>query len=63
VRRPRGDVLAGELDRAGGGRVESRQHVHERRLAGAVRPDQADDLVPAQLERDAAQRVQRLEGA
>ena len=27
------------------------EHVHERRLAGAVRADQADDLVPVQLER------------
>ena len=35
----------------GGRDVEAGEHVDERRLPGAVRPDQADDLVPVQLER------------
>ena len=61
VRRPRGDVLAGELHRAGVREVEAGQHVHERRLAGSVRPDQADHLVPVQLHRHAAKRVDARE--
>ena len=41
--------------------VEAAQHVHERRLAGAVRADQADDLPAAKLERDLAQGLDTLE--
>ena len=52
VRAPAGDVALAELDRARRRGVEAAEHVHERRLAGAVRADQADDLVPVQLERD-----------
>ena len=40
-----------ELDRPGARHVEAREHVHECRLAGAVRPDQADHLVAVQLQR------------
>ena len=42
--------------------VEAAEDVHERRLAGAVRPDQPDDLVPAHLERHLLQRLHALEG-
>jgi hypothetical protein len=62
VRRPGGHVAAGELDRPGGREVESGEDVHERRLPGAVRADQADDFVVRQLEGDVAQRVDALEG-
>src|SRR5207253_4051139 len=37
-------------------RVEPAQAVEERRLAGAVRPDEADDLPLAHVERDAVER-------
>ena len=43
MRRPPRDVLAGELDDARGRLVDAREHVEERRLACAVRPDQRDD--------------------
>src|SRR4029078_620317 len=38
------DVLAGEADRPLVRRVHARDEVEDRRLARAVRPDQADDL-------------------
>ena len=43
VRRLAGDVVAVEDDLARGRLVDAGEHVEERRLAGAVRPDQADD--------------------
>ena len=43
--------------------VEPRHQVDERRLAGAVRADQADDLVPVQLERHVVERLHALERA
>jgi hypothetical protein len=61
VRAPAGDVAAAELDRARRRGVEPGEQVHERRLAGAVRPDQPDDLVPVQLERDAVERLHARE--
>ena len=54
VRRPARDVAALELDGARRRPVEAAEHVDERRLAGAVRADQPDDLAAAQLERDVA---------
>ena len=63
VRRPGRHVLARELDGPGGGGVEPGQDVHQRRLAGAVRADQPNDLVAMQFERHLAQGVERLEGA
>ena len=63
VRRPARDVAALELDRAARRPVEAAEHVDERRLAGAVRADQADDLAAPQLERDAAERLHALERA
>src|SRR5262249_7069488 len=63
VRTPRCDVLVAELDRAACREVEARDDVHERRLTGAVRTDQADDLVPAHLEGYVTERMNALEGA
>ena len=63
VGRPAGDVAALELDGASGGPVEPAEHVHERRFAGAVRPDEADDLTAVQLERDPTKRLDAGERA
>ena len=46
------DVLAVEDDASRGRLVDARDHVEERRLAGAVRADQADDRVPRDREVD-----------
>src|SRR4029450_8157087 len=43
VRRLAGDLVAVEDDHAPGRLVDAGDHVEERRLAGAVRADQADD--------------------
>ena len=43
------------------GCLEAREHVDQRRLAGAVRADQAEDLAGAQLEVDAVDRLDALE--
>src|SRR6266496_1763535 len=59
---PAGDVAIAELDRARVRQVEAGEHVHERRLAGAVRPDQTDDLPRVELERDLLQRLDACEG-
>jgi hypothetical protein len=40
----RGQVVARHPDRAGGGRVQTGQDVHQGGLAAARRPDQRDDL-------------------
>ena len=63
VRAPARDLAAVELDRAGGREVEPGHQVDERRLARAVRADQADDLVLVQLERDVVERLHALERA
>jgi hypothetical protein len=60
---PAGDLLAAKLDRPGAGEVEPGEDVHEGRLAGAVRPNKADNLVPMELERDVLQRADTLERA
>ena len=56
VRRPRQDALALHQDVAGARLVEPAQAVEERGLAGAVRPDQAEDLALFHVERYAVQR-------
>src|SRR4051794_27946354 len=50
-RQPR-HVLAVEPDRALGWRQHARDQVEQRRLAGAVRPDQPDDLTATDGDRD-----------
>ena len=52
VGRHAGDVLVLEDDRARRRLVDARDHVEERRLAGAVRADQADDRAPLDREVD-----------
>ena len=54
-----GDVLAAEADRALARMVEAVDRAQRRRLAGAVRADQRDDLALVHLERDALQRLDR----
>ena len=62
ARTPAGDVTALELDRTARGPVKAAEDIHERRLAGAVRPDQPEDLAAPQLERDVTEGVHALEG-
>jgi hypothetical protein len=52
VRRRSQQALAGERERAGIGLVQARDDVEQRRLAGPVRPDQADDLPLLYVQRD-----------
>ena len=54
--------LAVDQDLAGVGRVGARQHPHERRLAGAVAADEADDLPGVQIDRYVAHGVDAAEG-
>ena len=56
VRRRAQQALAVEDDLALVRLVEPRDQVEERRLAGAVRADQADDLALAHVERDVVDR-------
>ena len=56
VRRPLQDALAFHQDVAGARLVEPAQAVEQRGLAGAVRPDQAEDLALMHVERHAVQR-------
>jgi hypothetical protein len=62
VRTPARDVTPFELDGTLIRKVEPREDVHERRLPGAVRADETDDLMPVQLERDVAERLHAVEG-
>src|SRR5262249_20578068 len=57
VRPPARHVSPLELDGPAIREVEAREHVHEGGLAGAVRSDEADNLVPMQFERDLAERL------
>jgi hypothetical protein len=60
---PARDVAPFELDRAGRWTVEPGEHVDERGLAGAVRPDQAEHLAAVELERDVPESPHPLERA
>ena len=51
-RRLPGDVAPAQLDRPGGRPVQPREQVEERRLARAVRADDAEQLALGNLERD-----------
>ena len=55
VRRGRGERRAVEVDLAFAAAVEPREAVEQRGLAGAVGPDQADDLAAVHGERDLVQ--------
>ena len=55
-RPPGGHVGAVEHDATGVGIGEARDHVEQRGLAGAVGPDQSEDLAVVQLQRDAVER-------
>ena len=52
-----GDVHAGDARRAGGDRQQRRQHPHGRRLAGAIRPQEAKDLAALDPQVDPAHRL------
>src|SRR5262249_30941069 len=52
MRRQPGDLVALETDRAAVGREGPREHVEDRALAGAVGPDEAEDLAGLDVERD-----------
>ena len=56
VRAPACDASPLELHRTRGGTIETREHVHEGRLARAVGADETDHLVPVQLERHLLER-------
>ncbi len=63
VRRPARDLDPAELDPARGRQVEAGEQVHERRLPGPVRPDQADDLALLEREVDILERLDACERA
>jgi len=50
-----------EVDPALVGRIQARDDVEERRLAGAVRPDQPGDLLLLERERDVVERQDAAE--
>src|SRR5262249_33786038 len=52
------EVDGPQADATGVGSVVAGEHVEERRLPGAVGPDQADDFAVADLEIDAVERLQ-----
>ena len=56
-----GDVRPEQLDRSLGRRVETRDRVEQRRLAGTVRSDEPDDLALAYLERRGVDRGESAE--
>jgi hypothetical protein len=58
VRRPVRDVLAAVLDPPGRRRHAASDGLEQRRLAGAVRPHDGDELSLADLEGDVGERVQ-----
>ena len=57
LERQEGDLPPLETHRSGGGREEPVQVLRERRLAGAVPPDQGDELPLPDAERHVEQRV------
>ena len=59
---PAEDVLPQQLDRALLGPVDPRQHVEERRLAGAVGSDDGEQLARPDLEADPVDRLDAREG-
>jgi hypothetical protein len=61
VGRPLRDLVVADVDHALGRLDESAQSVDERRLPGAVRPDQPEDLLLAEREVDAVHGLDALE--
>jgi hypothetical protein len=61
VRTPAGDIAVAEENPPSARPVETAEHVHERRLACAVRPDQTQDLAWEKFERDVAERLDARE--
>src|SRR3546814_9589152 len=57
VRRPAGDVPVVEADLPAAQSEQPEDGLQRSRLAGAVRPDDADDLAPADAEADAVQNI------
>src|SRR5690242_15770148 len=53
------ELLSGKADRAAPRRKESRNHPHQRRLAGAVRANDADRLAEPNLERNIEEGLER----
>ena len=62
VRLEAGDALAVEDDVATGRLVDARDQVEQRRLAGAVRADHADDLAPVDVEIEIVDDLEAAEG-
>ena len=58
------DLLAADLDRARGRLQQAADHVEQRALAAAARPDQAEQLAARDVERGVGERanVKRLAG-
>ncbi len=63
ARAPMRHVTVAEQHLASGRPVEAAEHVHECRLAGAVRADEAEHLATPELERDCAERLNTRERA
>ena len=61
LRRPAGDIVTGERDAARGEGHEARDSIHEGRLAGSVRADQAHDLPLLERQVDAVDGSDALE--
>ena len=57
------DVVAGDAGRAGGRLGQRAQHLDRGRLAGAVGPEEPEDLAGLDLERDLVDRGQRRRSA
>ena len=54
------DILSVQPIRTAGGRVETADEVHQRRLAGAGGPHDGDELAALDVDRDTLQRVDRF---
>jgi hypothetical protein len=58
-----GHVLAEQVHRAGVGGIETADDIDHRRLAGAVRADQTENLASVDMDIDALERLQAAEGS
>jgi len=62
VTRDRGQIASVKADRAARRRQVAHQRTHQAGLAGAIAPDQADHASRIDLERQAAQHLDRADG-